>query len=103
MEVFWEVFGEPWTSENHAKVYNYMNFYALDPLGAESVSGSASGRGLGCVFQDLGADGGTHWDSNWQLLAGFSSSDFAGGFWQTPRTKSSQMEPQWVPQSAPKC
>ena len=41
-----EVFGKPWTSDNHAKVYNYMHFYALDPLGAESVSGSASGRGL---------------------------------------------------------
>ena len=61
--VFWEVFWEPWPLGNHAKVYNYMHFHALDPLGAESVSGSASGRGLGCVFQDLGADWDTHWVS----------------------------------------
>ena len=69
MEVFWWVFGEPWTLENHAKVYNYMQFQGLDPFGAESVSGSASGRRLGCVFQDLGADWGTHWGSNLPLFA----------------------------------
>ena len=50
-----------WTLENHAKVCNYMQFQGLDPFDAESVSGSVSGRGLGCVFQDLGADWGTHW------------------------------------------
>ena len=82
-----EVFGEPWTSENHAKVYNYMHFHALDPLGAESVSGSASGRGLGCVFQDFGFDWGTHWASVWAVLAADSGSDFGGGFWQATRTK----------------
>ena len=80
MEVFWEAFGEPWTLGNHAKVYNRIHFQGLDPFGAESVSGSASGRGLACVFQDLGADWGTHWDSIWQLLAAFSGSDFGGGF-----------------------
>ena len=80
MEVFWEAFGEPWTLENHAKVYNYMHFQGLDPFGAESVSGSASGRGLGCVFQDLGADWGTHWVSILPLFADFSGSDFGGGF-----------------------
>ena len=81
MEVFWKVFGEPCPPENHAKVFNYMHFQGSDPLGAESVSGSASGRGLGCVFQDLGTDWGTHWGSNWALLAVFSGSDFGGGFW----------------------
>ena len=80
MEVFWEAFGEPWTFENHAKVYNYMHFQGLDPCGAESVSGSAFGRGLACVFRDLGADRGTHWGSFWPLLAALSGSDFAGGF-----------------------
>ena len=63
LEMFWEAFGEPGALENHAKVYNYMHFQGLDPFAAESVSGSASGRGLGCVFQDLGADWGTHWGS----------------------------------------
>ena len=63
-----------------------MHFQGLDLFGAESVSGSASGRGLGCVFQDLGADWGTHWGSKLPLLAVFSSSDFGGGFWQATWT-----------------
>ena len=85
--MFWEVFWEPWPPENHAKVYNYMQFHALDPVRAESLSGSASGRGRGYVFQDLGADWGTHWASVWPLLAVFLSSDFGGGFWQATGTK----------------
>ena len=55
-----EAFGEPWTFANDAKVCNYMHFQGLDPFGAESVLGSASGRGLACVFQDFGADWDTH-------------------------------------------
>jgi len=74
--VFWEAFGEPWTFENHTKVYNYMHFQGLDPFGAESVSGSALGRGLACVFQDLGADWDTHWGSICPLVAAFSGSEF---------------------------
>ena len=85
--MFWEAFGEPWTLEHHAKVYNYMHFQGLDPFGAESVSGSASGRGLGCVFQDLGADWGTHWGSILQLLAVFSGSDFGAGFGMAKRSE----------------
>ena len=50
LEWFWEAFGEPWTLENHAKVYNYMHFQGLDPFGAESVPGSAFGRGLACIL-----------------------------------------------------
>ena len=50
MEVFLEAFGEPWAFENHAKVYNYMEFHGLDPCGAESVSGSAFGKGLACIL-----------------------------------------------------
>ena len=80
MEVFWEAFGEPWTLGNHAKVNNYMHFQGLDPFGAESVSVSAFGRGLAFVFQDFGADWGTHWSSILSLLAAFSGYDFAGGF-----------------------
>ena len=71
--MFWEAFWEPWTFENHAKVYNYMHFQGLDPCGAESVSGSVFGRGLACVFQDFGADWETHWipfDHFWQLFQG---------------------------------
>ena len=87
--MFWEAFGEPWTFENHAKVYNCMHFQGLDHFGAESVSGSAFGRGLACVFQDLGADWGTHWGSVWALLAIFSGADFGASFWQAPGSKSS--------------
>ena len=90
MEVFWEAFGEPWTLENHAKVYNYMHFQGLEPFGAESVSGSAFGRGLACVFQDLGADWGTHWGSILLLLVAFSGSDFGGGFGMAKRTEKFQ-------------
>ena len=85
LEIFWEVFWKPWTLENHTKVYNYMHFQGLDPFGAESVSGSASGRGLGCVLQDFGSDWGTHWDSNLQLLAAFPGSDF--GVWMAKKAK----------------
>jgi len=49
--------------ENHIEVYNCMHFHGLDPFGAESVSGSAFGTGPACVFEDLGADWDTHWDS----------------------------------------
>ena len=83
MEVFWE----PWAFENHAKVYNCMHFHALDPLGAESVSGSASGRGLACVFQFVGSDWGTHWGSNLPLWAAFPGSDFGAGFGMAKRSK----------------
>ena len=44
-----------------------MHFQGLDPFGAESVSGSASGKGLACVFEDVGADLGTHWNSIYVL------------------------------------
>ena len=50
--MFWEAFGEAWSPENHAKVYNYMHFQGLGSFGAESVSGSAFGR----------ADWDTHWE-----------------------------------------
>ena len=60
--MFWEAFGEAWAPENHAKVYNYMHFQGLGPFGAESVSGSAFGRDLACIWADLGADWGTHWE-----------------------------------------
>ena len=54
--MFWEAFGEAWAPENHAKVYNYMRFQGLGPFRAESVSGSAFGRDLACIWADLGAD-----------------------------------------------
>ena len=50
-----------------------MHFQGLGPLGAESGSGSAFGRGLACVFQDFGADWGTHWapfGHFWQFFQG---------------------------------
>ena len=50
LEAFWEAFGEPGALGNHAKVHNYMQLQGLHPFGAESVSGSAFGRGLGCIF-----------------------------------------------------
>ena len=43
-------------------MYNYMHFQGLGPFGAESVSGSAFGRDLACIWADLGADWGTHWE-----------------------------------------
>ena len=48
--MFGEAIGEPWTFENQAKVYNFMQFQGLDPFGAESVSGSAFGRGLAHIL-----------------------------------------------------
>ena len=54
--MFWEAFGEACAPENHAKVYNYMQFQGLGPFGAESVSGSAFGRDLACIWADLDAD-----------------------------------------------
>ena len=57
--MFWKAFGKAWGPENHAKVYNYMHFQGLGPFGAESVSGSAFGRDLACIWADLGADWGT--------------------------------------------
>ncbi len=48
-----------WTLENHAKVFNCMHFQGLDPFVAESVSGSAFGRGLAGILCDFGADWGT--------------------------------------------
>ena len=60
--MFWEAFGEAWAPENHAKVYNSMHFQGLGPFGAESVSGSAFGKVLACIWADLGADWGTHWE-----------------------------------------
>ena len=35
-------------------MYSYVHFQSLDPFGAESVSGSAFGKGPVGVFQDLG-------------------------------------------------
>ena len=90
--MFWEAFWEPWALENHAKVFNSMQFQGLDPFGAESVSGSAFGRGLACVFQDLGADWGTHWGSIlhfWQLFQGLIREAVFG--WQK-RAKSLRSE-----------
>ena len=60
--MFWEAFGEAWAPENHAKVYNCMQFQGLGPFEAESVSGSAFRRVLACIWADLGADCGTHWE-----------------------------------------
>ena len=74
---FGMIFGcvlEPWASENHAKVYNCRQFHAFDPLGTESVSESASGRGLGCVFQDFGGDR----DILWQLFQPLHLETFFG-------------------------
>ena len=64
--MFWEAFGEAWSPENHAKVYNYMQFQGLGPFGAESVSGSAFGKVLACIWADLapiGAPIGSLWAS----------------------------------------
>ena len=78
--MFWEALGEPCTFENHAKVYNHMQFQGLDPFGAESVSGSAFSKGLACSLSNLGADWDTHRGYIWQLLQAFSGSDFGGSF-----------------------
>jgi hypothetical protein len=40
LAVLWEVFREPWTCENHLKVYNYIHFQGFDHFGAESVWGT---------------------------------------------------------------
>ena len=85
--MFWEAFGEPWTLGNHAKAYNCMQFQGLDRLDAESVSGSAFGRGLAGIPYDLGADWGTHWGSILLVLPAFSGSDFGGGFRKAKRSK----------------
>ena len=60
--MFWEAFGQAWAPENHAKVYNRMHLQGLGPFEAESVSGSAFGKDLACIWADLGADWDTHWE-----------------------------------------
>ena len=60
--MFWKAFGKAWAPENHAKVYNYMHFQGFGSFGPESVSGSGFGRDLACIWADLGADWGTHWE-----------------------------------------
>ena len=57
--MFWEVFGEPWTSGNHAKVYNYMHFHALDPFGT-----------FFWILVPIGAPIGAPFGNFWQLFQG---------------------------------
>ena len=51
-----------------------MHFQGLGSFRAESVSGSAFGKDLACIWVDVGADWGTHWEplglcfSVWGLL-----------------------------------
>ena len=64
--MFREALGEALAPGNHAKLYNYMQFQGLGPFGAESISGSAFGRVLACIWADLvliGAPIGSLWAS----------------------------------------
>ena len=95
--MFWEAFGKAWAPENHAKVYNYMHFQGLGSFGAESVSGSAFGRDLACIWADLGAD----WDT-FKEPVGFCFSVwglplwhvdflcFLEGFWDLSKSRAGQ-------------
>ena len=95
--MFWEAFGEAWSPENHAKVYNYMHFQGLGSFGADSVSGSAFGRDLACIWADLGADWDTHWEpvgfcfSVWGLpLWHVDFLSFSEGFHDPPKSEDGQ-------------